>query len=344
VRRFLRDNDLKAAIVQVDIADRRLVTTAAGESMAGVPATSQMHFRIGAMSVPYLIDVLLQLRDEGRLSLDDRVSRWLPELPMANRITLRMLASHTSGYLDYLGGNKAMIDAIYSNPFRQWKPQELLDAAFRLGKACDPGVCFKYAHTNFVVLSKVLRLVTGQPVARLIRRRFFGPLGLKDTQISALPRIPAPVLHAYDAERGVYEDSTFWSPSFTIGEGTIMTSTVADIAKSARAVGTGRLVSKRALREMLAPVPVSMPFPAFNKDLYYGLGIIVSRGWQLQNPQLFGFTGVMGYLPSRRTSIALTTTMGKTAAEQNTEGVNFSENLFTELADYLAPDNHPVFP
>ena len=59
-----------------------------------------MHFRIGAMAIPYLINVLLQLQDQGRLSLDDPVSNWLPDLPNADRVTLRMLASNTSGYPD----------------------------------------------------------------------------------------------------------------------------------------------------------------------------------------------------------------------------------------------------
>ncbi len=344
VSRFVKANDLRAAIVQVDIGDRTLVTTSPGESMTGVPATAQMHWRIGAMAVPYLINILLQLQDEGELSLDDPLSNWFPELPNADRVTLQMLASLTSGYPDFLFGNQAMVDAIYADPFRQWKPQELLDAAFKLPIVCDPGICFHYAHTNFVVLSKVLHAVTGESVKRLMLTRILGPLGLRETQISARPGIPAPVLHAYDAERGVYEDSTFWSPSSTIGAGTIMTSTVGDIAKTARAIGTGRLISKPAQTERLAPVPVPQPFegpPAFNQDLYYGLGIIVSYGWQLQNPQLFGFSGVMGYLPSRRISVALTTTMKKAAAE----GVgNESQPLFLELAEYLAPDHQPVFP
>lgn len=356
VDRFLQQNDLRAAIVRVDTGDRRLVTTAVGESMAGVPATPDMHFRTGAIAVPYLIDILLQLRDEGELSLDDPVSQWLPDqmierdgaeipLPNADRVTLRMLASLTSGYPDFLFGNAVVPAAIYADPFRQWQPQELLNGAFTLPIVCDPGACFHYAHTNFVILSKVLRKVTGHSVGRLMHRRIFRPIGLKETEISAYPQIPAPVLNAFDAERGVYENSTYWSPSSTIGNGTIMTSTVGDIAKGARAVGTGKGISKRSLSEMMAPVPTTTPSPLFNQDLYYGLGMIVSYGWLLQNPQLFGFGAVMGYLPSRRLSIVVTTTMGPSAAERLTnEGVNFNQDLFTELADYLAPDHHPVFP
>ena len=75
-----------------------------------------------------------------------------------------------------------------------------------------------------------------------------------------------------------------------------------------------------------------------SEELYYALGIQVSNGWQFQNPQLNGYTGIMAYMPSRKLSVALTVTNGPTAAEA---GVNYSQLLFAEIADYLAPD-HPV--
>jgi len=64
-----------------------------------------MHFRIGSIAIPYVIDLLLQLQDRGRLSLDDPVSNWLPDLPNADRVTLRMLANSTSGYADWIQEN-----------------------------------------------------------------------------------------------------------------------------------------------------------------------------------------------------------------------------------------------
>lgn len=96
---------------------------------------------------------------------------------------------------------------------------------------------------RYAILSKVLRAATGRPVASLLRKRILGPLGLRETAISRLPDIPAPALHAYSSDRGPYEDSTFWSPSWTLGSGTILTATIHDVARSARAIGRGRLVS-----------------------------------------------------------------------------------------------------
>lgn len=339
VNQTLVEQHLRAALVRVDVGDRTLATASPGESMAGVPANLRMHFRIGSIAIPYLIDLVLQLQDQGRLSLDDPVSKWFPHLPNANRVTLRMLASVTSGYPDWIQENPAFINTLYANPFRQWTTQELLNTALARPLICDPGTCFHYAHTNFIILARVVQKITGRSLQTLLRRRVLAPLGLRHTQISSLPRIPEPVLHAYTSDRGPYEDSTYWSPSWTIAEDMIMTGTIGDSIKSAKAIGTGALISRRAARERVAPVTAR--FPGFSRRLYYGLGIVVANGWQFQNPEMQGYTAISAYLPSRRIAVALTVTKGEIAAAT---GTNYSELLFSELTEYLTPDHAVVFP
>ena len=336
VNQAVEANDLRAALVRVDVGNRTLATVTQGESMAGVPASQRMHFRIGSMAIPYLINLLLQLQDEGLLSLDDPVSNWLPDLANADQVTLRMLANSTSGYPDWAQGNPAFIDTFHSDVFRQWKPSELLAIAFDQPLICQPGACFHYAHTNFAILSKVIHEATGKSVGKLIRKRVFAPFGLRHTDISRLPGIPGQALHAYTVERGPYEDSTFWSPSWTIGKDTVMTGTIGDIIKSARAVGTGAVISPEASREQFAPGTAG--FGAFSQDFYYGLGILVMDSWQFQNPQLNGYKGIMAYLPPSKISVALTVTNGQSAAETD---INYSQRIFNEISAYLAP-NHPV--
>lgn len=339
VDRSVEDNGLRAALTRVDLGGRRVARVAAGESMAGVPANLRMHFRNGAIAIPYVIDLLLQLQDEGRLSLDDPVSNWLPSLLNADRVTLRMLANSTSGYADWIQGNPDFVDALYANVFRQWQTRELLEIALARPRPCEPGACFRYAHTNFVILGMVIENVTGEPVAKLLRRRVLRPLGLGNTTISGLPGIPPPVLHAYTADRGAYEDSTFWSPSWTIAEGMIMTSTIGDVIRSAKALGRGALISKAAARERVAPTTAG--YPGFSKNLYYGLGVVIVNTWQVQNPELNGYTAIMAYLPSRRVSIALVVTMDERAAAT---GTNYSQTLFTAISEYLTPDHPARFP
>jgi D-alanyl-D-alanine carboxypeptidase len=339
VERSVQDNGLRAALTRVDLGGRTIARISAGESMAGVPAKLRMNFRIGSIAIPYIIDLLLELQDEGRLSLDDAVSNWLPSLPDADRVTLRMLASSTSGYADWIQGNPDFVNALFADVFRQWQTSELLAIALARPRLCQPGACFHYAHTNFVILGMVIEDVTGKPLAKLIHRRVLRPLGLRNTRISALPDIPPPALHAYTADRGPYEDSTFWSPSWTIAASMIMTSTIGDVIKSAKALGRGALISKAAARERVAPPTVF--FPGFSESLYYGLGIVISNTWEIQNPEMNGYTAIMAHLPSRRISIALTVTKGERAAAT---GTNYSEQLFTTISEYLTPDHPARFP
>lgn len=326
---------LKSAIVRVDTGAQPLLSRAYGQSMAGVPATTRMHFRIGSMAIPYLITVLLQLQEEGRLSLNDKLSEYRPRLPHANQITLRELAENTSGYLDWIQGNEAFATALFANVFKQWSVPELLSIAFARGMACAPGTCFIYAHTNYAVLAQVISVVTGHSVGSEIEQRVLKPLGLNGIAISRLPAMPGPVLHSYNSLRGDYEDSTFWSPSWTVGAGTVMSGTIADVAKSARAIGTGALLSPAASREQFAPDAAGLTKVA--PGIHFGLGILVGNGWRVQNPNLNGYTGIEAYLPSRGISVAIVTTLSRRIGASETA---YSTELFNRIAGYLTP-GHP---
>ena len=97
VRDYMAEANLKAVIVRVTIDGKEIVTAALGESMTGVPATIDMHFRNGAVAISYVSTLLLLLVEEGKVSLADKVSKWLPELPNADKVNLRQLAQMTSG-------------------------------------------------------------------------------------------------------------------------------------------------------------------------------------------------------------------------------------------------------
>jgi RepB plasmid partitioning protein/Beta-lactamase len=132
--------------------------------MTGVPATPDMHFHNGNVAVAYLATVLLQLQDRGVISLDDRLSKWFPDYPKSDQVTLRMLINCTSGYADYVSLETL---PLYEDVLRQWTPDELIAIALGQPMACDPGTCFNYAHTNFVILGEVLRKASGKPVEKM---------------------------------------------------------------------------------------------------------------------------------------------------------------------------------
>jgi CubicO group peptidase (beta-lactamase class C family) len=122
-KRAMEKYHLKAVLVRVTKSTEEVATLAMGESMTGVPATVDMHFRNGAVAISYLGTVLLQLVDEGTVSLDDTIDRWLPKVPASDKVTLRMLANCTSGYVAV----KSFVSALYKDPFRAWTTEEQLD-------------------------------------------------------------------------------------------------------------------------------------------------------------------------------------------------------------------------
>lgn len=336
-RAAMADLRLAGLIVRVDRGRRNVATVALGQSMTGVPVTPDMRFRIGSESIPMLTTVLLQLQEEGRLDLDDPLAKHLPDsgVPNADRVTLRMLGHSISGYPDWIQGNPAFVDLLLANPFRLWSEQELLDHAFAQPLVCEPGTCFHYAHTNFLLLGRVIRAVTGRPFAAVVRERVLRPLRLGQTTITRTARMPEPVLHAYGTDRGPYEDTSFWSPSWGLGNGQLMVSTVRDVARAARGVLGGRLVSRASERELVQRLPVAQaPLPGVG----FGLGVVLAGDWRVQNPYVNNYAGVMAYLPAQRLSVAIVSTR---AIDADFDGGNPSEAVLARLARALAP-GHPM--
>jgi CubicO group peptidase (beta-lactamase class C family) len=165
-----------------------------------------MHFRNGSVAIAYIGTVLLQLRDKGALSVDDKLAKWFPDYPKADQVTLAMLINGTSGYADYVT-QESFLKQFYADPFRRWTPDELIALALKPPMICDPGTCWSYAHTNFVILGKVLEKATGRPLEDLIREGILAPLSLTNTRSEGTAIIQEPVLHSFDAERGKYEES-----------------------------------------------------------------------------------------------------------------------------------------
>ena len=344
-RQAKKDLDLNAVLLKVTVGGRNLVTDALGESMTGVPAEPGMHFRAGSVAFPYLGAVLLQLVEEGKVSLDDPISRWLPEVPHSREITLRMLGSTTSGLHDYVT-DPAFLAQLEAHPFKHWTPRELV--AFSLSHPLwyKPGTNWSYSHANFQLLGAALERITRTPLGQLLRERAFDPLGMDQTTDNDTAALPSPVLHAFTSERGTYEESTFWNPSWTAYPGAIISSDICDLATSARAVGTGALLSPSSFKVQLNPGTVGLGGPtatcpaticiAQTEAQHFGLGVIVSHGWIVQDPSYSGYAAFQAYLPSAHLAIAVSTTKGPNAPDGNT-----AEVVGQRIAALLAP-GHPI--
>ena len=115
----------------------------------------------------------------------------------------------------------------------------------------------------------------------------------------------------------------------------ISSTDIADLLKSAVAIGSGSLLSPGSSRLQLArPSPV---LPPFSENLYYALGVVVTNSWVVQTPSFAGYAAAMAYLPSRRIGIAVTATVGP----ETPDAPRPTDILFQKLGEFLAPDNPP---
>ena len=330
VARTMRSEKLKSALVSVRVGSREVVTSARGTSMTGVPARTNMRFRIGNVAIAYLGTLALLLQEDGVIDLDEPISKYVRGQRDGDRITPRMLLQSTAGNRDFVG-YPPFNRAFYDDVFRRFGDRQLYGYVLAQPPACEPGECWRYSHWNYHVIGTVLSRAAGRPLKTLLERRVLKPSGLSRTAAFSTARIPKPVLHSFTRERGVYEDSTFWNPSWTLARGSVMTSTIRDVARSARVMGSGRLLSERSYAEFTAPDTAGLE--PWGSDLYYGLGIVSNNSWLTQAPAFAGYFGAMGYLPSREISIAVASTK-REAAEPDP---NVSNVIMRRISAYMAP-------
>ncbi len=205
------------------------------------PLSAEQPLVIGSVTKTFTAALILQLAEEGRLSLNDPVARYLPKVPRLTKgITVRELLGHTSGLADFYN---PLHDALIAQPHKVWTPDEVLR---RIGPMWfKPGADWGYSNTNYVVLGLLAEAVTGVPVEAELARRFFLPLGLDRT-------------HLVSTDGGKLVD-TSWTTSFwTAGA---ITSTASDLVRWGDALYGGSVLKPATLRAMLT----------FNDD-DYGLG------------------------------------------------------------------------
>jgi CubicO group peptidase (beta-lactamase class C family) len=194
--------------------------------MSGVPATTKMHFRNGAVAISYISTLLLRLVDDGKVKLDDKLSKWLPHLRDADRVALGMLAAMTAGYHDF-ELDPLLNNALNADPFGVITTNDQLRLALDEPQQFTPGTNWSYSHSDYVILGLALEKITRQPLNVALSRMVLRPLGQRHTVASQTAAIPQPVLHAYTAERRAFlripastpflEDSTFWEPIMDAG-------------------------------------------------------------------------------------------------------------------------------
>jgi D-alanyl-D-alanine carboxypeptidase len=268
----------------------------------GTPMAVGMHTRIASLTKMYTATIVLQLAEEGKLSLDDTIGTYVPGIPNGDRITLTQLADMTSGLASYTM-NEALLDRYFADPSAVFTPQEVVKAGVALSPLYAPGTSFNYSNTNTVLLGLVIEKVTGRSIAEELQQRIFDPLHLGNTSWPGTSTaMPEPYAHGFtlngnDATPDAPTDSTDWNPSWTFTSGEII-SDIGDLLTMGRALGTGQgLVDAKTQKARLTSF----------SEIGYGFGMSCSNGWVGHTGDVSGYNTSLFYDTSTDTTVAVQT-------------------------------------
>lgn len=188
VGKTLTDTGVPSAEIAI-VRDGRLVLDKAyGKANEGLPARPDLPYQIASNSKQFTAMAILLLRDEGKLSLDDPLSKYIPGVTEGDRITIRELLSHTSGLQDFWPQ-----DYMFSDMTVPTTPQHIVDKWAKKPLDFQPGTRWQYSNTGYVVAGMIVEKLSGEPLLTFLNQRIFVPLGMHplDQDKTNTPAFPA---------------------------------------------------------------------------------------------------------------------------------------------------------
>jgi CubicO group peptidase (beta-lactamase class C family) len=266
-------------------------------------ATTSMIYSIGSISKQFTAASILLLAEQGKLSLDDPVGRWLPDLTRANEVTIRQVLSMTSGYQDYWPQ-----DYVMPSMMKPVLPEEILKGWAQKPLDFEPGTKWQYSNTNYVAAGVIVERLSGMSVLDFLRRRVFDPLGMKsvfDCDSSALPSGAPTRYHRYGLgpARPAPKEGKGWL--FAAGE---LAMTASDLARWDISMIDQAVLKSQSYREMETAELLKN-----GASRQYGLGVGVSlvngRRVLAHGGEVSGFTAQNAVYPDDRAAVVVLTNM-----------------------------------
>ena len=297
--------------------------TATGEAMS-----TDTLFKIGSLTKSFTATVILKLAEEGRLSLDDTLDKYItdPVIPNASNITIRQIASMTSGLFSYTE-DVNFLTAVKQDPLRVWAPKELINYSIAHAPDFSPGTSYHYSNTNYILLGMIIEKVTINSLANEIREHIILPLGLSNTTFMATPTMPSGSCHGYSLgdDGKTIVDATVLDPSVAWAAGANV-STIYDLKKWVEAVGNGTLISAASHTAQFTWVDE----PGSTDK--YGIGVMKIGNFIGHDGIINGYNSMMAYLPSNGAVIIITENLNPTTKD------DIAKYLFLEISKIVLPN------
>ena len=229
------------------------------------PATAAMRYSIGSISKQFTAAAILMLEEEGKLKLDDPVGKYVPGLTAGDKVTIRQILSHTSGYQDYWPEDYAMTPML-----KPASTEYILDTWAKKPLDFEPGTQWQYSNTNFVLACRVVETITGRPLTELLTERVFKPLHMTtawDSDNQKLPKSDAASYVRYAL--GPLHPAPAEGPGWMAGAGELAM-TAHDLALWNTSLLAQSILKPESYKQMFTEVKLSD-----GKGSKYGLGVDV---------------------------------------------------------------------
>jgi D-alanyl-D-alanine carboxypeptidase len=247
----------------------------------GVAVTPNTVFHIASISKNILSAVILQLADEGKLQLDDDVTRYVPEAPThGRRVTVRQLLNHTSGIYSFTSlpeaENNERLDLTHEQVLGLIKDRPL---------DFEPGTSWRYDNSAFYLAGMVVERVTKQEYGEYVREHLFKPLGMNSASLCDAHMVTPRLASGYEVDHGTFVNASFMSWKLPFAAGAVC-ATAEDLLKWQAGLDAGRVLSASSLKLMRTPTTL-----VDGTSINYGLG---TRLGSLDGHPVFGHTGSGG--------------------------------------------------
>jgi CubicO group peptidase (beta-lactamase class C family) len=288
--------------------------------------TPDTKFRIGSVTKQFTAVAILKLQEEGKISVDDKLSKFLPDFPRASEVTIHHLLTHTSGIHSYTG--KPEFISRVTSPISE---EELI--AFFKNDPFDfnPGDAWLYNNSGYFLLGHIIGKITGKPYADYLKQTFFDPLSMTNTGVHTTTAKLAKEALGYTLEDGKYALATNWDMTWAGGAGALY-STVEDLYTWNEALFNGKVLQEKSLKQAFTPVILNN---GKKPDATYGYG------WQLgayrgketveHSGGLHGFLSHLIRYPKENVTVAILTNI--TPQEVNIDGNKVAELLLWDTME-----------
>jgi len=262
-------------------------------------------FRIGSITKQFIATGILKLQEAGELNVQDKLSKYIPEFPRGDEVTIHHLLTHTSGILSFTG-RPGFIDSVANKV----EAQTLMDSIMSWDYTFNPGDDISYNNSGYFILGQVIEKVSGKWFGDYLQDEIFTPLNMNNTGVYINETPPEHEAKGYTIEDGNYVLALNWNMSWAGGAGALY-STVEDLFLWNEAVFNGKILSKESVKAAHTPVKLNNGEVASKMTYGYGWGIGELRGKQViaHSGGLHGFISNLIRIPDENlTVLALTNT------------------------------------